>query len=72
MKPEGLARLWHLTQPTLPSKSGYFAIDTSTEHGRYWAWCLDDAAKYCAWWLEREADAKKRNPNYEPVVPERT
>ena len=72
MEPEGLARLWHLTQPALPSKSGYFAIDTSIEHGRYWAWALDDPCSYCAWYMEqvRRYEEWEKKMGYERVVPE--
>ncbi len=45
-------------------------IAARTRSAVYWCWAVDDAAPYCAWWLEREAEARRKNPNYERVVPE--
>ena len=52
------------------SGSGQAAIAACTHSAVYWCWAVDDAASYCTWWLECESEARRKNPNYEPVVPE--
>ena len=55
---------------TACSGPGQAAIAARTRSAVYWCWAVDDPASYCAWWLEREAEARRKNPNYERVVPE--
>jgi hypothetical protein len=56
-----MVQLYSLAKEYNQKPHTWVGIDTSTDVGRYWAWCIDQAVSQCGWYEHRRIEQEAKD-----------